>query len=101
MMGLVAAFSKAGAAIGTEVFTAIQSSYDDSSKGNQVAFLVGSTFATLGAAIALLVIPDVPSRLSEDDEAWKKYLAEHGWKAEWGDKVTKDPTGVMLDQVAS
>ncbi|KAI0602683.1 metabolite transport protein [Biscogniauxia sp. FL1348] len=102
MMGFVAAWSKAGAAIGTQVFTAIQSAYvDDSSKGDQVAFLIGSGFAVLGALIALFVIPDVSRRLDDDDAAWKAYLAENGWEANWGDDSTKDPAGVVMDRPAS
>ncbi|KAI1493373.1 metabolite transport protein [Biscogniauxia mediterranea] len=102
MMGFVAAWSKAGAAIGTQVFTAIQSAYtDDSSKGDQVAFLIGSGFAVLGALIALFVIPDVSRRLDDDDAAWKVYLAENGWEANWGDASTKDPAGVVMDRPAS
>lgn len=102
MMGFVSAWSKAGAAIGTQVFTSIQNDYrDDTSRGDQVAFLVGSGFAVLGALIALFVIPDVSRRLDDDDEAWKKYLAENGWEANWGDQETKNPAGVVLNQRAS
>lgn len=102
LMGFVAAWSKAGAAIGTQVFASIQTAYsDESSKGDQVAFLVGSAFAVVGALLAQFVIPDVGRRLAEDDEAWKRYLGENGWEASWGDGVTKDPTGVVLDQRAS
>ncbi|EQB44240.1 major facilitator superfamily transporter [Colletotrichum gloeosporioides Cg-14] len=102
MMGLISAFSKAGAAIGTQVFTAILNSYtSDPSKGNQVAFLIGSGFAVLGAIIALFVIPDVSRRLNDDDEAWKKYLQENNWDAQWGDEVTRDPSGVITNKAAS
>ncbi|KAF9874382.1 major facilitator superfamily transporter [Colletotrichum karsti] len=102
MMGFISAFSKAGAAIGTQVFTAILNSYTETpSKGNQVAFLIGSGFAVLGALIALFVIPDVSRRLNDDDEAWKKYLAENGWEAQWGDEVTRDPSGVVMNKTAS
>ncbi|KAL0940211.1 major facilitator superfamily transporter [Colletotrichum truncatum] len=102
MMGFIAAFSKAGAAIGTQVFTAIMNSYTENpSKGNQVAFLIGSGFALLGALIAFFVIPDVSRRLNDDDEAWKRYLAENGWEAQWGDEVTEDPTGVTMNKAAS
>ena len=101
-MGFVSAWSKAGAAIGTQVFTAILNSYDsDSSKGDQVAFLVGSAFAALGAAIAFFVIPEVSRRLDDDDQAWKQYLQENGWEADWGDSETRDPSGVIMNQVAS
>ncbi|KAH6659214.1 major facilitator superfamily transporter [Truncatella angustata] len=101
MMGLVSACSKAGAAIGTQVFTAILNSYTDSSKGDQVAFLIGSAFAVLGALIAFFMIPDVSRQLDDDDAAWKVYLSDHGWVAEWGDNVTKDPVGVVLNQRVS
>ncbi|KAK7701327.1 hypothetical protein SLS64_010370 [Diaporthe eres] len=102
MMGFVAAWSKAGAAIGTQVFTAILSAYaTDPSKGDQVAFLVGSGFAVIGALVALFVIPDVSRKLEDDDRDWKAYLAENGWEANWGDETTKDPSGVILDQRGS
>lgn len=102
MMGFISAWSKAGAAIGTQVFTSIQTAYsEESSKGDQVAFLVGSGFAVIGALVALFVIPDVSRQLDDDDQAWKKYLEENGWEASWGDTVTKDPVGVLLDQRVS
>lgn len=103
MMGFVSAWSKAGAAIGTQVFTSIQGAYsgDASARGDQVSFLVGSGFAVVGALVALFVIPEVSTRLDDDDEAWKKYLAENGWEGSWGDNVTRDPAGVMLDQRTS
>lgn len=100
MLGFIAAWSKAGAAIGTQVFTAILNSYDDehAAKGNQTAFLIGSAFAVLGALVAWFVIPDVSRRLEVDDDAWKVYLADHGWDATWGDSETKDPTGVVMNR---
>lgn len=102
LMGFVSAWSKAGAAIGTQVFTSIQSAYvDDVSKGNQVSFLVGSGFTVVGALVALFVIPDVSRRLDDDDEAWKQYLAENGWDATWGDNETKDPPGVVIERRGS
>lgn len=102
MLGFIAAWSKAGAAIGTQVFTAILNSYaDNPAKGNQVAFLIGSAFAVLGAIIAYFVIPDVSRRLEDDDEAWKVYLAANGWDATWGDSETKDPSGVVMNRTAS
>ncbi|KAK8030384.1 hypothetical protein PG990_000118 [Apiospora arundinis] len=102
MMGLISAFSKAGAAIGTQVFTAILNSYtNDVTKGNQVAFLIGSGFAVLGALIALFVIPEVSRRLDDDDQAWKLYLQENGWEANWGDDVTEDPSAVVMNRAVS
>ncbi|KAL6893077.1 major facilitator superfamily domain-containing protein [Trichoderma longibrachiatum] len=98
MMGLISAWSKAGAAIGTQVFTAILNKYaGNPDKGNQVAFLIGSAFAVLGGLVAFFVIPDVSRRLEDDDEAWKVYLADHGWEATWGDAETRDPKGVVMN----
>lgn len=99
MMGLISACSKAGAAIGTQVFTTILNSYaDNPGKGNQTTFLIGSGLALLGALIAFFVIPDADRRLDDEDERWKAYLRENGWEgAAWGDRETKDPNGVMGD----
>ncbi|KAK3208957.1 hypothetical protein GRF29_69g261364 [Pseudopithomyces chartarum] len=90
-MGFISACSKAGAAIGTEVFTAIMASYTDANKSNQVAFLVGSAFAVLGALNAWFVIQDGSKVLDNEDEIWKDYLTAHGWDADWGDHETQDP----------
>lgn len=62
---------------------------------------MGSAFAVLGALIAFFVIPDVPRRLGDRDEAWKLYLQGNSWEANWGDDVIKGPSGVVLDQVIS
>ncbi|KAG9945978.1 major facilitator superfamily transporter, partial [Aureobasidium melanogenum] len=96
MMGLCSAISKAGAAIGTQVFTPITTS-----AGDQGAFLVGSGFAVLGALIAFFVIPDVGRKLEDEDENWKKYLEENGWTADWGDSETQDPKGVVINERGS
>ena len=101
MMGLVAAFSKAGAAIGTQVFSAILASWADEGKANQATFLIGAAFALFGAAVAWFVIPDVSARLEDEDGLWKAYLEGKGWKAEWGDQVSKDPGAVRMDAVGS
>ena len=96
MMGFISACSKAGAAIGTQVFTSILNSYtDDPAKGNQVTFLIGSGLAALGSMLAFFVIPDASRRLDDEDSAWKVYLMDRGWKAEWGDTESKDPAAVL------
>jgi hypothetical protein len=66
-------------------------SYTDSNKSNQVAFLVGSAFAALGALNAWFVIQDVSKVLDNEDEIWKEYLVANGWDAKWGDHETEDP----------
>lgn len=102
MMGMVAAWSKVGAALGTQVFTAILNAYvDDPAKGNQAAFLIGSGFAVVGAAVALFVIPEASRNLDDDDRDWKKYLNDNGWEATWGDATTQDPAGVVLGTARS
>ncbi|KAL2207054.1 inorganic phosphate transporter [Sarocladium strictum] len=102
MMGFISACSKAGAAIGTQVFTAILNSYvDKPQQGDRAVFLIGSAFAVLGAVIAFFVIPDVSRRLEDDDAAWKVYLADHGWEATWGDNETKDPNAVIMNRAVS
>ncbi|RFU25643.1 hypothetical protein B7463_g10697, partial [Scytalidium lignicola] len=93
-MGFCSAWAKAGAAIGTQVFTAILNSYPDGDKGNQVVFLIGSAFALLGAFLSFLLV-DASPNLDDEDNLWKVYLAEHGWEATWGDNETKDPDGVF------
>lgn len=101
MMGLVAAWSKAGAAIGTQVFSAILASWKDDQKANQATFLIGSSFAVVGALIAWFVIPDVSKSLDDEDEEWKRYLEDQGWQAEFGDDETRDPEKVRMDGVGS
>lgn len=96
MMGFASAVAKAGAAIGTEVFIPITNK-----AGDQGTFLIGSAFTVVGALIAYFVIPDISNKLEDEDEAWKKYLEENGWKADWGDAETKDPAGVIIDQRGS
>jgi hypothetical protein len=66
-------------------------SYTDPNKSNQVAFLVGSAFAVLGALNAWFVIQDGSKVLDNEDEIWKSYLVANGWEASWGDQETADP----------
>lgn len=101
-LGLIAAFGKAGAAIGTAVFAPILASYGDSVyKGNQAVFLIGSGFAAAGALTSWFIIPDISNRLENEDEAWKAYLKEQGYEIQWGDKDSKDPEGLKMDAVKS
>ncbi|KAH7035735.1 major facilitator superfamily domain-containing protein [Microdochium trichocladiopsis] len=99
IMGLISAFSKAGAAIGTQVFTSISAAYIDPEKANQVAFLVGSGFAVLGALNAWFVVQDGDKILDNEDGIWKEYLVSQGWEATWGDKETVDPARALAYEV--
>lgn len=99
-LGLIAAFGKAGAAVGTAVFKPILASYgDDAYKGNQAVFLIGSGFAVAGALVAWFIIPEISNRLESEDEAWKKYLQGLGYEIEWGDEDAKTPEGLKMDGV--
>jgi MFS family permease len=101
-LGLIAAFGKAGAAIGTAVFAPILASYGNSVyKGNQAVFLIGSAFAAVGALTSWFIIPYISNRLENEDDAWKAYLEEMGYDIQWGDEETKDPVGLKMDAVRS
>jgi MFS family permease len=101
-LGLIAAFGKAGAAIGTAVFAPILASYGNSVyRGNQAVFLIGSAFAAAGALSSWFIIPDISNRLENEDDAWKAYLKENGYEIQWGDDDSKDPVGLKMDMVTS
>ncbi|PVI05323.1 MFS general substrate transporter [Periconia macrospinosa] len=100
MLGLCAAFSKAGAAIGTSVFKPILASYGDNTfKGNQAVFLIGSGFSVLGMLVAWFFIPANAPNLQEEDDNWKVYLRDAGYEIEWGDSKAVDPAKVKFDAV--
>ncbi|KAH7094891.1 major facilitator superfamily domain-containing protein [Paraphoma chrysanthemicola] len=99
MLGLCAAMSKAGAAIGTSVFKPILASYgDDTVRGNQAVFLIGSGFAVLGMLVAWFLIPAHAPDLVSEDENWRTYLKDAGYEIEWGDSSAKDPKVLWLKQ---
>ncbi|KAJ5765915.1 hypothetical protein N7520_005474 [Penicillium odoratum] len=85
-VGLAAAWSKAGAAIGTQVFKPIMATWgDDELHGTQAVFLIGSGFAVLGACLAWFVLQDSNKILDHGDQEWKDYLVAHGYSnIEWG-----------------
>jgi MFS family permease len=78
-MGFAAAVGKAGAAIGTQVFTPIQDSFSDTQKGQQGVFLIGSAFAIVGGLIAWFFIPDKERDLESEDARFRAYLEEKGF----------------------
>lgn len=78
MLGLSAACGKAGAAIGTQVFTPIQNAFDGDFKGQQAVFLIGTGISILGAIATMALIPNHNDMLEDEDEAWRAYLEENG-----------------------
>ncbi|KAK4980227.1 hypothetical protein LTR42_000534 [Elasticomyces elasticus] len=79
-LGLAAAFGKAGAAIGTQVFTPIQ---------NRV-FLIGAAFAATGGLIAWFLIPDRERDLESEDARFRAYLEANGYSGLFGESLEKD-----------
>ncbi len=88
--GLAAAVGKAGAAIGTQVFTPIQNSFGSENAGIQGVFLIGAAFAATGALIAWFLIPDRERDLESEDARFRAYLAEHGFDTDFGETLEKN-----------
>jgi len=78
-LGFAAAVGKAGAAIGTQVFTPIQDSFSSTQRGQQGVFLIGSAFAMVGGLIAWFLIPDKEKDLESEDVRFRTYLEERGF----------------------
>ncbi|KAL8276651.1 hypothetical protein RQP46_010919 [Phenoliferia psychrophenolica] len=91
LVGLSAAIGKAGAAIGTQVFTPIQESFPSVLKGQQAVFLIGAGFALAGALVTWFFTPEMPRDLATEDAAFKAYLEENGWDtSSWGGVAATD-----------
>lgn len=78
-LGFAAAVGKSGAAIGTQVFTPIQDSFDDTFKGHQAVFLIRAGFAMAGGLISWLLIPDKEKDLESEDRRFRDFLAANGY----------------------
>ncbi|PWN31549.1 MFS general substrate transporter [Meira miltonrushii] len=77
-VGLAAAFGKAGAAIGTSAFGALQERYSSELEGQKMVFYVASTFSVVGAIITWLLIPEMSRKLEKEDEDFRLWLKEQG-----------------------
>lgn len=86
-LGFAAAVGKAGAAIGTEVFTPIQDSFHSDQKGIQGVFLIGAAFAVVGGIIAWIFIPDRNRDLESEDASFRAYLEENGYTGLFGESL--------------
>lgn len=85
LYGLSAAIGKAGAAIGTEVFTPIQVK-----AGNRYTFFVSGGVCFLGALAVYFFLPDTTDYdLAEEDRKFNEYLKENGWKGSMGEGEAK------------
>lgn len=99
-VGFAASWSKAGAAVGTQVFKPILASWgDDSFHGTQAVFLIASGFAVMGSMFAWIVLQDPDKNLDNGDQEWKNYLAANGHdNIEWG--LDNEPDATMTDKAA-
>jgi MFS family permease len=89
-LGFAAAVGKAGAAIGTQVFTPIQDSFSDVDKGTQGVFLIGAAFATVGGLVAWFLIPDRDKALENEDIEFRRYLEAHGYEGIFGESLEQE-----------
>lgn len=86
-LGFAAAVGKAGASIGTQVFTPIQNSFSDAQKGIQGTFLIGAAFAAAGGLISWFLIPDRERDLESEDARFRTYLMEQGYEGDFGESL--------------
>ncbi|ODO09632.1 hypothetical protein I350_01843 [Cryptococcus amylolentus CBS 6273] len=78
-LGLAAAFGKAGAAVGTQVFPLIQTRFSTTIKGQQAIFLIGSGICIMGVIVVMTLVPDRRDQLEDEDMEFRRYLEENGW----------------------
>ena len=86
-LGFAAAVGKAGAAIGTQVFTPIQDSFDNEQKGLHAVFLIGAAFALVGGIVPWKLIPDKERQLEGEDARSRAYLVDHGYEGMFGESL--------------
>ncbi|KAK5996117.1 Glycerophosphoinositol permease 1 [Cladobotryum mycophilum] len=79
--GISAAIGKTGAAVGTQAFTPIQNNL-----GKRWTFIIAAICGVVGILVTHFFIPNVTGEdLAIQDERFKAYLREHGWKGEIGE----------------
>jgi MFS family permease len=73
--GFSAAVGKAGAAIGTQVFTPIRDHL-----GPRYTFIIAACCGLAGVLLAFFCVEDKgKDRLEKEDEAWRQYLVDNGY----------------------
>lgn len=79
--GLSAAVGKAGAAIGTQVFTPIQNNL-----GKRWTFIIAAICGVTGILVTYLFVPDMTGvDLAEEDARFMEYLERNGWDGTVGE----------------
>jgi MFS family permease len=83
--GLSAAIGKTGAAIGTQVFTPIQTHW-----GNRWTFIIAAIVGVVGVLVTYFFVEDLTAEdLGERDKIFKAYLVASGWTGEMGEDDLK------------
>lgn len=97
--GISAALGKTGAAIGTEVFTPIQTHL-----GKKWTFIIAAICGVVGVLVTFFFIPNLTGDdLAFEDEKFRACLVAHGWVGEMGEENMKAladngiPTSVVED----
>lgn len=81
LYGISAGIGKAGAAIGTSIFTPLQQKH-----GKKSTFFLSGSVALIGAIVVYFGVPDYTDRdLDFLDDEFNEYLLAHGWKGEIGE----------------
>ncbi|KAK6004804.1 hypothetical protein QM012_008666 [Aureobasidium pullulans] len=81
-LGLAAAVGKAGAAIGTTVFSKVYDSYEDQHKGQQVIFLIGSAISIVGTLVVWFGLPHYSPELETEDARVQAAMEAEGYATE-------------------
>ncbi|CAF9941865.1 MAG: Plasma membrane permease, mediates uptake of glycerophosphoinositol and glycerophosphocholine [Alectoria fallacina] len=83
--GISAALGKTGAAIGTEVFTPIQTNL-----GKKWTFIIAAICGVVGVLVTFFFVPNLTGAdLAIEDEKFRAYLVAHGWDGEMGEEDLK------------
>ncbi|KAN0110596.1 MFS general substrate transporter [Hyaloscypha variabilis] len=83
--GLSAAVGKAGAAIGTQAFTPIQTNL-----GKRWTFIIAAIVGVVGVLVTYFFIENLSGEdLAERDRRFRAYLVENGWDGEMGEEDLK------------
>ncbi|KAJ7108501.1 hypothetical protein C8R44DRAFT_834010 [Mycena epipterygia] len=89
-LGFAAGVGKARTTIGTQVY--------DSTEGQQDIFLIGASFAVLGAAFVWFLVPDRENQLESEDALFRAYLEENGWDVSDMGLVDKQGPATSVDE---
>ena len=83
--GISAALGKTGAAVGTEVFTPIQTNL-----GKKWTFIIAAICGVVGVLVTFFFVPNLTGEdLAVEDEKFRAYLVANGWDGEMGEEDLK------------